>query len=166
MIIKQTCWDWSHDLYTSKKFWSNKFLIKIIWTNLTLLFILSIIRWTTGNRPIEADPLRLLHNTSSAQSHWTLHSPIFRWCSAVLLASHIFGQSQNWLATRFGHFELIIRFHLLKGIAAILGDLLGLARRLINDPIKTHTKVLFGLAPKTCKLQRFDYGIEGITFWK
>ena len=53
-----------------------------------------------------------------------------------------------------------------KGIAAILGDLLGLARRLINDPIKTHTKVLFGLAPKTCKLQRFDYGIEGIDHFK
>jgi hypothetical protein len=48
-----------------------------------------------------------------------------------------------------------------KGIAAILGDLLGLARRLINDPLKTHIRALLGLAPKTCKLQRFDYGVEG-----
>uniref|UniRef100_A0A914HFC5 Histone RNA hairpin-binding protein RNA-binding domain-containing protein n=1 Tax=Globodera rostochiensis TaxID=31243 RepID=A0A914HFC5_GLORO len=48
-----------------------------------------------------------------------------------------------------------------QGISAILFDLLCLARRLLNDQIKTHFRVLLGLMPKTCKLQRFEYGVEG-----
>lgn len=48
-----------------------------------------------------------------------------------------------------------------QGISAILGDLLGLARRLIDDPLKMHVRQLLGLSPKACKLQRFDYGVEG-----
>uniref|UniRef100_A0A1I8BTR6 Cytoplasmic FMR1-interacting protein n=1 Tax=Meloidogyne hapla TaxID=6305 RepID=A0A1I8BTR6_MELHA len=59
------------------------------------------------------------------------------------------------------HFRVMAKLIGYQGIAAILGDLLSSARRLLNDPIKTHVRVLFGLAPKQCKLQRFDYGIEG-----
>ncbi|KAF7638684.1 Cytoplasmic FMR1-interacting protein [Meloidogyne graminicola] len=61
----------------------------------------------------------------------------------------------------FSHFRIIAKLIGYQGIAAILGDLLSSARRLLNDQIKTHVRVLFGLAPKQCKLQRFDYGIEG-----
>nr|CAD2184269.1 unnamed protein product [Meloidogyne enterolobii] len=59
------------------------------------------------------------------------------------------------------HFRVMAKLIGYQGISAILGDLLSSARRLLNDQIKTHVRVFFGLAPKQCKLQRFDYGIEG-----
>uniref|UniRef100_A0A183BT41 DUF1394 domain-containing protein n=1 Tax=Globodera pallida TaxID=36090 RepID=A0A183BT41_GLOPA len=59
------------------------------------------------------------------------------------------------------HLRVVAKLVGYQGISAILFDLLCLARRLLNDQIKTHFRVLLGLMPKTCKLQRFEYGVEG-----
>ncbi|KAL3102786.1 hypothetical protein niasHT_021453 [Heterodera trifolii] len=59
------------------------------------------------------------------------------------------------------HFRVVAKLVGYQGISAILFDLLGLAQRLLNDQIKAHFRSLLALMPKMCKLQRFEYGVEG-----
>uniref|UniRef100_A0A915DJJ2 Cytoplasmic FMR1-interacting protein n=1 Tax=Ditylenchus dipsaci TaxID=166011 RepID=A0A915DJJ2_9BILA len=60
------------------------------------------------------------------------------------------------------HLKVITKILGYQGIAAILDELLGLARTVINEPLKAHARVLYNLAPKMCKLPRYDYGAEGV----
>lgn len=40
-----------------------------------------------------------------------------------------------------------------------------MARNILNDSLKNHMRVLLSLAPKVCKLPRYDYGAEGFILY-
>lgn len=60
------------------------------------------------------------------------------------------------------HLRVVAKLLGYQGIAAVLEELLVLAKSLINEPVKAHVRKLLQLAPKSCKLPRYDYGSEGV----
>ncbi|KAI1717201.1 cytoplasmic fragile-X interacting family domain-containing protein [Ditylenchus destructor] len=60
------------------------------------------------------------------------------------------------------HLRVINKILGYQGIATILDELLCMAKKVIDEPLKAHARMLFGLAPKTCKLPLYSYGTEGV----
>ncbi|CAD5220900.1 unnamed protein product [Bursaphelenchus okinawaensis] len=60
------------------------------------------------------------------------------------------------------HFTTMAKLMGYQGIATVIDELLHVARKILDEQIKPHVRVLYSLSPKSHKLPRYDYGAEAV----